>query len=485
MRLCSGPVTADEPTFRPGDRIFDLGPFAVHRVPENAAPVRLDRWVMKNVCSNWNATQKLIASKQIWIVPPQHTTDQHRKSVMLPRFRPESEGKMHLEPRSYVYFPKIMRPAEPRRRPTVVGSEPPGWLLKRVLYKDTDFLAINKPSGWSVQPGKHVGGMHLQRLLPTLQFGMDEAPRFVHRLSTELSGVILLARHKAAATYAKDMIRQRAFWERSFWGVACGRTPKAGTVALPLAQERRHDREVSKPRREDDGGAPALTEYRTVLYSPMAGGLSLLEMNPYTGRYHQTRAHCAFGLRAPLLGDPLYYELSNRLNTETEYKVRYHSEDARRERKELLGAMPSLHLHSRQLRLKTFAGKDVHVTAPLPEPMAASFEALGWTSFLRRSDREAQRGTDWDIAEDPHINAALAEAEAKAEADRPRRRAAAAEGEEWAEGEDWAAAETAAGAGGAYEEEAEWAEDVQDEAPKGRGRRPGGRRSAVVGGAPS
>ena len=33
-------------------------------------------------------------------------------------------------------------------------------------------------------------------------------------------------------------------------------------------------------------------------------------MNPYSGRYHQTRAHCAFGLRAPIVGDPVYYALS-------------------------------------------------------------------------------------------------------------------------------------------------------------------------------
>ena len=43
-----------------------------------------------------------------------------------------------------------------------------------IIYKDTDFLVLDKPSGWSVAPGKHVGGMHLLRLLPSLQFGMED-----------------------------------------------------------------------------------------------------------------------------------------------------------------------------------------------------------------------------------------------------------------------------------------------------------------------
>ena len=215
--------------------------------------------------------------------------------------------------------------------------------LPGIIYKDTDFLVLDKPSGWSVVPGKHVGGMHLLRLLPSLQFGMEdlqgrqmslgqnsksfptwpqEPPRLVHRLSTEMSGVLLLARHKAAASFAKDMVAQRSFWKRELWAVVCGRTPKSGQVSMPLALKRLGKGSVAKPVREDDGGLPALTDYSSVLYSPLAGGLTLLSMNPYSGRYHQTRAHCAFGLRAPMVGDPVYYQMSNELSTVSDFKVK-------------------------------------------------------------------------------------------------------------------------------------------------------------------
>mmetsp|Transcript_123318 Transcript_123318/g.245533 ORF Transcript_123318/g.245533 Transcript_123318/m.245533 type:complete len:326 (+) Transcript_123318:71-1048(+) len=271
-----GPWRVDNPTELPGTaRPFDLGPFARHHVTdtEGSPEMRLDRWIMKNVCSNWNAAQKLISAKQVWVMRPYCTSQEHRSSVVIPRFRPKCQNSTRLLLGDYIYFPRVMRPAPKRRQRTEHGSEPADWLVSRVIYKDTDFLAIDKPAGWSVTGGKHVGGMHLQRFLPSLRFGVDDIPQFVHRLSTELSGVLLLARHRAAAAYVKDVIQQRAFWHRSFWGLACGRTQQSGVVSIPLGEERFGSRMVSKPRREDDGGLSALTEYKTLLFSPLAGGI--------------------------------------------------------------------------------------------------------------------------------------------------------------------------------------------------------------------
>merc|ERR1711971_898613 len=102
-------------------------------------------------------------------------------------------------------------------------------------------------------------------------------------------------------------------------------------------------------------------------------------------------------------------------NSETDFRVRYHSEDSRRERMELLGAQPVLHLHSRMLRLRTFAGKDISITAPLPEPMVETLKRLGWSDYLRKADREAHERRVWVPAKDEHVMAALEEVEAAAE----------------------------------------------------------------------
>ena len=49
-----------------------------------------------------------------------------------------------------------------------------------------------------------------------------------------------------------------------------------------LSQERHGKKNVAKPLREDDGGLPAFTEYSSVRFSPLCGGLTLLSMNPYS-----------------------------------------------------------------------------------------------------------------------------------------------------------------------------------------------------------
>ena len=254
--------------------------------------------------------------------------------------------------------------------------------------------------------------MHLHGWLPTLQFGLDQPPKLAHRLSAELSGILILTRHKAAAEYLKDMIKKRAFWQRTWWGIASGRL-QSGTISMPLAYEklRNKSQDVSKPRREDDGGLPAITEYRTVRSSQLAGGVSLVEFNPYSGRHHQVRAHCAFGLGAPLVGDPLYYDLSNyRLNGDGSLSdVPLYPPDQKKERQQVLGAQPQLQLHSRQMMIKTFAGKSVLITAPVPPHMLAVMKHFGWGTYARQVDRESALHNPWRADLDPHVTAFLEE----------------------------------------------------------------------------
>ncbi|EER16790.1 hypothetical protein Pmar_PMAR020318 [Perkinsus marinus ATCC 50983] len=65
-----------------------------------------------------------------------------------------------------------------------------------VLYRDADFIAINKPWGLSVTDG------------PKIKYS-SEVPILIHRLDTATAGVQLLARHKSAATMARDRIGAR------------------------------------------------------------------------------------------------------------------------------------------------------------------------------------------------------------------------------------------------------------------------------------
>jgi tRNA pseudouridine32 synthase/23S rRNA pseudouridine746 synthase len=123
----------------------------------------------------------------------------------------------------------------------------------------------------------------------------------VHRLDTDTSGCLLLARNpKALVRFA------RAFEERSvekrYLGILAGVPQlKEGTIELALSKISSAEKGWRMiPAKK---GKPALTHWRVLATS---GGRALVEFRPETGRTHQIRVHAASGIGVPLLGDPVY-----------------------------------------------------------------------------------------------------------------------------------------------------------------------------------
>src|SRR5438105_15139734 len=73
-------------------------------------------------------------------------------------------------------------------------------LRDAVLYRDDWAVVINKPAGLAVQGGTNTD-RHVDALLDGLRFDSTERPRLVHRLDKDTSGVLLIARHAAAAAF--------------------------------------------------------------------------------------------------------------------------------------------------------------------------------------------------------------------------------------------------------------------------------------------
>ena len=95
-------------------------------------------------------------------------------------------------------------PPPPRR----VRPEDEGLLRGLVLYRDASAIVINKPAGLAVQGGTNTG-RHVDGLLDTLRFDSAERPRLVHRLDKDTSGVLLIARHAAAAAFFTRAFREK------------------------------------------------------------------------------------------------------------------------------------------------------------------------------------------------------------------------------------------------------------------------------------
>ena len=121
----------------------------------------------------------------------------------------------------------------------------------------------------------------------------------------------------------------------------------------------------------------------------MAEGFSLLELRPLLAAKHQARAHCAYGLQTPIVGDAVYGELSLSYGPPGAL-MRDAGRGARNN--EFLEAQGLL-LHARELAMQTFGGKLMRVAAPLPPPFREAFGRLGWTDLAARVDEAARRGT--------------------------------------------------------------------------------------------
>lgn len=169
-----------------------------------------------------------------------------------------------------------------------------------ILYEDGEALVINKPAGLAIdRPRK--GGPCLEDHLEELKLGFQRAPVAVHRLDTDTSGCLLLARNPKALKRFNRAFEERVV-EKSYLAVLAGHPPgEEGTIRLSLAKissEEKGWRMIAAKK-----GKPAVSHWQL---RGKLGDHSVIQFRPETGRTHQLRVHAMKGLGAPLLGDPVY-----------------------------------------------------------------------------------------------------------------------------------------------------------------------------------
>jgi 23S rRNA pseudouridine955/2504/2580 synthase len=191
-------------------------------------------------------------------------------------------------------------------------------------------------------------------MLDALRFDAAERPRLVHRLDRDTSGVLLLARHAAAAQHLAKAFRDKTS-EKVYWAVVVGvPSPRTGKIDAALAKRTSFGRE--RVAFDDEDGQSAVTLYRTLDVAVRRA--AWLELSPVTGRTHQLRVHC-LALGTPILGDGKYGGAGAFL----------------------AGAeLPrQLHLHARRIRMPHPRGGMLEVTAALPPHLRETFGYFGFT----------------------------------------------------------------------------------------------------------
>ena len=159
-----------------------------------------------------------------------------------------------------------------------------------VLLEDEDLAVIHKPAGIVVSGNQYrtITNALPYNLRPS---GLEDAlawPRPVHRLDQGTSGLLLIAKTALALVRLGQLLEGKSI--RKYYRALCiGKLPPEGVIAFPIE------------------GKASRSSYRNIRTVPSNKNeyLSLVELQPETGRTHQLRIHLS-QLGYPILGDPLY-----------------------------------------------------------------------------------------------------------------------------------------------------------------------------------
>jgi len=175
-----------------------------------------------------------------------------------------------------------------------------------VLWEDEYLLAINKPAGLAVHGGSGIAFGVIEQLRQWR--GDCRFLELVHRLDRETSGILLVAKKRAALAHVQAQLRQRRT-EKNYLALVRGAWParqKIIDVALHKYLLPDGERRVRVTTPDDAAGQRAITLVHPRTAISIAGqAMTLLEVAIKTGRTHQIRVHLA-SRDHPIAGDDKY-----------------------------------------------------------------------------------------------------------------------------------------------------------------------------------
>lgn len=231
---------------------------------------------------------------------------------------------------------------------------------KEVLYWDQNLLAVNKAPGLNSVPTSSGQGTYVKKLLQPLLEKRELDPSKIypcHRLDKETSGVFLLALNKEMLEWMKKQF-QTFRVRKTYYAIVYGIPHrKKWETKLKLSDI---EKKSGKVRVLEEGGHSSSTVFQLIAFSKRHN-LSLLRVQPKTGRSHQIRVHLHHEA-LPVVGDKKYYLTQKQLEASLEELSFLHH-----------------YLHASSVECLSKDKSIIKIKAPFPQ----SFE-----DFLRKSQME-------------------------------------------------------------------------------------------------
>lgn len=224
----------------------------------------------------------------------------------------------------------------------------------RLLHEDPRLLAVDKPAGERVIPGRE-GEAGPPSLRERLERERGERLWVVHRLDVGTSGTLLFARDADAHRQLSLAFEGRAV-EKVYLALVAGVPAFAeAAVEVALHEARRGKMRPAAP--GEAGARPSRTDLRVLERFAVPGGpeAAWVEARPRTGRHHQIRVHLK-AIGHPLVVDPQYGA-----------KGSFVAGDVRLERTPL---------HAARIEFPHPDGGRLAIEAPLPPDLEAVLAAL-------------------------------------------------------------------------------------------------------------
>ncbi len=300
-------------------------------IDEELAGKRLDKFLNHEFEVSFSAIQKIIRQKQVK-VNNQKIAASHKLLIgdQVEIFCNLALRNKNNESKSQISATKIS---------SLIIKK----IISRIIYKDENLIAIDKPSGLSTQGGSGVN-YSVDDLLIYLKFEKTENPKLVHRLDRDTSGILLIARNKQVAEMMFKIFKNKQI-QKTYLALVKGEfSKKSGIINIPIRKKFVGKNE--KVYRDEIEGREAITEYETI---KNFAEISLMKLRPITGRTHQLRVHCK--------------ELGHAIIND----VKYGGKDVIRK-----DISKNMCLHAYQIEINDYYGKKLTITSKIPD-FAADF----------------------------------------------------------------------------------------------------------------